>query len=178
MIGGNRHANLDKFVIGKEKDISYGTQIFDATTKAIKKHPALRITLSRFNSAIGRALLDDRLIDLCISLESIFQSQTEISFQFALYNSILSESDSNKRIGIFQTLKKLYNERSKVVHGNKDLDHDWFNEKWPDLVQITKASILRKIDFLSSNDHGAWKEFLEKRALGMNDENEKDPNGG
>lgn len=166
LIGGHRHPNLDAFEISKGTDLSAAPALFTAVCTALRKHPPLRITLSRFNSAMGRLAWDDKLIDLCISLESIFQAQTEISFQFALFNSLLSEDDFNKRLEIFKTLKKLYDQRSNVVHGNKELDQTWIAEKWEDLTQIARAAILKKVDFLTRNDHNQWKLELQSLALG------------
>jgi hypothetical protein len=120
----HQHGNVGKFEISKGTDLTYAADLFSALSEALTKHPPLRITVSRFNSSIGRSALDDKLIDLCIALESVFQSQTEISFQFALYNTLLSETDEQRRISIFKTLKKLYNQRSNIVHGNKDLDEE------------------------------------------------------
>jgi hypothetical protein len=157
---GHRHSKLDPFKIDKGTDLSYASNLFPAVCTALSKHAPLRITISRYNSAIGRGSNDDKLIDLCIALESIFQSQTEISFQFALYNSILSETDIEKRVIIFSLLKKLYSERSNIVHGNKDLDDAWLAEKWSDLLRITKASILRKVDYLTDIAHASWKSHL------------------
>lgn len=166
-VSGHRHGNLTKFEIPKGTDLGYGSNVFAALSIALEKHPPLRITVSRYSSATGRASNDDKLIDLCIALESVFQAQTEISFQFALYNSILSETEINKRKSIFKTLKKLYSQRSNVVHGNKEIDADWLSAKWPDLVGITKASILRKVEFLTGNEHADWRGYLEGLALGV-----------
>lgn len=165
-INGHRHANIDKFTIHKGTDLSSAANLYLAVCAALDKHPPLQITISRYNSAIGRRSRDDKLIDLCIALESIFQAKSEISFQFALYNSILSETDLNIRLTIFKLLKKLYNERSNIVHGNRDLDQAWVDEKWDDLLRITKASILRKIDYLNENNHATWRDHLESLALG------------
>ena len=169
-ITGHRHSNLTKFEIPKGTDLSYASNLFESLMIALNKHPPLRITISRYSSAIGRTANDDKLIDLCIALESIFQAQTEISFQFALYNSILSEEEAGKRYTIFKTLKKLYSHRSRVVHGTKDLDEDWLLQSWPDLIRIAKASILRKIDFLNANNHDDWRDHLEGLALGIEDD--------
>jgi hypothetical protein len=169
VLGGHRHGNLDRFQIAKGTDLSYCPELFNAVSHALTKHSALRITISRFNSAIGRTSEDDKLIDLCIALESIFDSRTEISFQFALYNSILAESDAEKRVGIFKTLRNLYTERSNIVHGTKGTDPAWLADKWADLLRITKASILRKIEFLRDGEHKDWKDYLERLALGYGD---------
>jgi hypothetical protein len=162
----HHHSNVGKFEITKGTDLGLAPNLFSAVSSALQSHPPLRITISRFNSSIGRSALDDKLIDLCIALESVFQSETEISFQFALYNSLLSETDTAKRQAIFKTLKKLYAQRSNVVHGNKDLEHEWVKDNWEDLIRIAKASILRKVEFLNGKTHNEWKTHLETLALG------------
>lgn len=162
----HNHSNAGKFEIEKGTDLALAPSLFSAVSSALQSHPPLRITISRFNSSIGRSAMDDKLIDLCIALESVFQSQTEISFQFALYNSLLSEAETVKRQAIFKTLKKLYTERSNVVHGNKDLEDQWVKDNWEDLIRIAKASILRKVEFLNGKTHEEWKNYLETLALG------------
>jgi hypothetical protein len=166
-IHGNNHSNRGSFKIEKGVDLEYGAKVYESALVSLAKHPAFRITMSRFNSAMGRGAPDDKIIDLCIALESVFQAQTEISFQFALYNAILSENDGEKRLNIFKLLKKLYSQRSTIVHGNGELDLNWMNENWSDLVRIAKASILKKMEFLVDNDHGGWKANLESLALGV-----------
>ncbi|MFW2348802.1 hypothetical protein [Qipengyuania sp.] len=165
----HHHGKKGPFKITKGTDFSSTETLFSSVQIALEKHRALALTLSRFNSSLGRVSSQDRLIDLCISLESVFQSQTEITFQFSLFNSLLAETDPAKRHTIFKLLKKLYGQRSNLVHGSKELDEDWFNEAWPSLVAIAKAAILRKVDFLAQHDHDAWKEHLEQLALGIFD---------
>jgi len=166
LVHGNNHSNRGEFKIDKGVDLEYGAKVYESALVSLEKHSAFRITMSRFNSAMGRGAPDDKMIDLCIALESVFQAQTEISFQFALFNAILSESEGPKRVNIFKLLKKLYSQRSTIVHGNGELDLEWVNENWLDLVRIAKASILKKMEFLVDNDHSGWKTNLECLALG------------
>lgn len=163
----HHHGNKSKFKIDKSTKLAAAESLFSSVQSAINKHKPLQLTLSRFNSSLGRSSPQDRLIDLCIALESVFQSQSEITFQFSLFNSLLAETDFQKRHEIFRKLKKLYNQRSQLVHGSHDLDQAWFDEAWPSLVAIAKAAILRKIDFLAENSHDEWKAHLEHLALGM-----------
>lgn len=162
----HHHGKKGPFKIPKGTDFSATETLFSSVQAALAKHKPLALTLSRFNSSLGRVSSQDRLIDLCIALESVFQSQTEITFQFSLFNSLLAETDPAKRHTIFKLLKKLYGQRSKLVHGSKELDQEWFDEAWPSLVAIAKAAILRKVDFLAQHDHDAWKDHLEQLALG------------
>lgn len=163
----HHHGNKNLFRISKANNLTSAENLFSSVEKAIRKHKPLQLTLSRFNSALGRSSPQDRLIDLCIALESVFQSQVEITFQFALFNSLLAETDPQKRYEIFQKLKTLYKQRSNLVHGSSDLDEDWFNDAWPSLVAIAKAAILRKVDFLVEKSHDEWKTHLHHLALGL-----------
>lgn len=163
----HHHGNKNGFKIGKASNLSSAENLFASVNTAINKHKTLQLTLSRFNSSLGRSSPQDRLIDLCIALESVFQSQSEITFQFSLFNSLLAETDPQKRYEIFRKLKKLYSQRSQLVHGSSDLDQAWFDEAWPSLVAIAKAAILGKVEFLVENTHEEWKTHLEHLALGM-----------
>jgi hypothetical protein len=78
--------------------------LYDAANRAVSKDSSLVISIGRLNSALSRVSLEDRVIDMAISLESIFQSSTEISFRFSLYNALLSEQDVNERYNI-QTIE-------------------------------------------------------------------------
>ena len=154
-------------MIPKGTNLAAAKTLFLSFETAIQKNKPLTLTLSRFNSSLGRFAPHDRLIDLCIALESVFQSQSEITFQFSLFNALLAEDDPVKRQIIFKQLNKLYQQRSFLVHGSNNLDEIWFEEAWPSLVAIAKASILIKIDFLAQHDHVAWKDHLEQLALGI-----------
>lgn len=164
---GHSQAQATDFKITSRDKIQYVQNLFAAVSIAVAKHAALKLRLGRLNSAIGRSMIDEKIIDLCIALESVFQSNTEISFQFALYNSHLAEANDEKRLEAFQLLKKLYSQRSRIVHGNDDADEAWCVDNFAKLLTIAKASVLQKVEFLNQNDHKAWKNHLESRALGI-----------
>ncbi|MBN8816574.1 MAG: hypothetical protein J0J06_14150 [Sphingomonas sp.] len=164
---GYNHAQQADFKIQSASSVKYARDLYKAVSTAIAKYPPLRLTVNRLNSAIGRSAIDEKIIDLCIALESVFQSQTEISFQFALYNSLLSEGDKYKRREVFALLKKLYGQRSNIVHGNKDADEKWCEDNLPRLLSIAKTSVLQKIEFLANKTHDEWKANLEELALGI-----------
>lgn len=168
---GHTHQISGKFTISKDFDISALSELSDSTFLALSQHPPLKITLSRFNSSLGRRAFDEKIVDICIALESIFDAKSEIAFQFALYNSIISEQDANKRHAIFLLLKKLYTQRSNIVHGSQEINHEWATEKWDDIMRIAKTAIMQKIDYLSKHNHATWKPHLENLALGANIQN-------
>jgi hypothetical protein len=133
---------------------------------ALAKDPSLSITVRRFNGALSKTTLEDKVIDIAICLESMFNSQTEISFRFSLYNTLLAEEDITKRLTLFETLKRLYRERSNLVHGSKVLNSEWVTQNWDAIIRASKLCIVRKITFLQDKDTSAWQAYLDRLALG------------
>ena len=67
----------------------------------------------------------DGLIDCVIGLENLFGERSEISFSVAIAVSKLLEKDCSKRKETFSDVKKIYDLRSKIIHGgNNASDHD------------------------------------------------------
>lgn len=165
-IAGSSPYQKSDFSIPKGTPFAEIKALFEATVCALKNKDSLIITIARFNSAVSRDLTDEKLIDLCIALESIFDSNTEISFQFALFNTILSEKEPDERMETFNMLKKFYSQRSTVVHGSGKPDEAWITQKWDQMVSIAKAAIIRKIWFFEGDAAGDWNQYLKKLALG------------
>lgn len=156
----------NEYKLSPNTNIQDISSVFAATSAAINNDKSLQITISRFNSSVLRTSPYDRLIDMCISLESLADGNSDISFQFALYNAILSESDLNRRLDLFKILKSFYSARSKLVHGNHQ-DDAWIENNWATLIRVAKASILRKIEFFNERPQDNWQEYLQKIALGV-----------
>jgi hypothetical protein len=63
--------------------------------------------------------LEEALIDLMISLESLIGEYPEIRYKMSLRAStLLSLKDESQRIETFAQVHNLYNKRSQIVHGN------------------------------------------------------------
>lgn len=86
-----------------------------------KKNPGfLDEAIRRFNYTYERERLDDRLIDLIISFESLFlrEGETqELAYRLSLRTAAMIAGESGERVDIFEDLKTAYNVRSKIVHG-------------------------------------------------------------
>lgn len=66
-----------------------------------------------------RDTLEDRLLDLTISLEALFSPGREMELSYRMAQSaalLVGDSNANRR-RIFDLLRKVYDERSKLVHG-------------------------------------------------------------
>src|SRR5205823_5050921 len=75
----------------------------------------LHITADRFVRYSRMNNSRDALLDLCICLESLIESQTEISFRFATCLAKVTRLKDAEEIS--DLLSDLYDLRSKVVHG-------------------------------------------------------------
>ena len=83
-----------------------------------KVGPSVRLALNRFNSSYERRDLVDRLIDLVIALEALFNDHDpgsvtyKVSFRCASWLRPRGEA----RFSAFQSIKRAYDARSRVVH--------------------------------------------------------------
>jgi hypothetical protein len=165
-IGGYNHSQTG-FEISKASDFSQAATVFKGARDSAAKDASMNISMSRFCSAVGKPHIADKIIDICICLESIFSASTEVSFRFALYNTLLSKSEPTDRLAIYKRLKKLYDFRSKIVHGTSEGDQQWFDDNWSAIVGIAKLSLLQKMEFLQLHNRTEWQEYLDKLALGV-----------
>ena len=79
-------------------------------------HSAIR----RFMSSYEQDYLEDRIIDLCICLESIYQDDIqELRFKLAVRTASFLESDPCLQNRIYRIILDGYKIRSKIVHGDK-----------------------------------------------------------
>ena len=80
-----------------------------------KSEDKLHITADRFVRYLKATNSQDGLVDLCICLESLIESQTEISFRFSTCLAKVMGGIEAEEIS--SLLGGLYDLRSKVVHG-------------------------------------------------------------
>lgn len=147
----------------RREDVS---QFYVLVQEVCAKYQRLHLTLGRFNSALTRAKLTDRIIDATISLESMVQDdKNELSFKFALFNAFAGVRDPKKRMEAFDLLKKLYNTRSTIVHGAGDETKEQklvseIDAKWPEIEEITRRTINEFIFYAKDNDPKKWTNHL------------------
>ena len=93
------------------------------------RHRRLQVALGRFNVVYERSRSEDKLVDLWIALESLFLKrgeQMELSYRAALRIARFLGEGPGQRVELFETMKKSYNARSRVVHGDpppRDIAH-------------------------------------------------------
>lgn len=107
------------------------------------------IAVSRYGQSYSRPSFEDQIVDLCVALEAIFAQESkegEISFRIALRASRLLKTDPDDRLEMFRLIKRAYNDRSVVVHGNaitKNKDWNRIIESIPALRDILGQVLLR-----------------------------------
>jgi len=78
----------------------------------------LGIPLGRFHDSYERRNERDKLIDLCVALESLYvREKDELAYRLALRCAYFLERDEAKLEETFRAVRDIYNARSKIVHG-------------------------------------------------------------
>lgn len=80
----------------------------------------LSVGIGRFSQSTIRDNSEDRIIDLMIASEAFFltDGNSELQYKFAHRAATYLGKDSNQKKNIYQFMKKIYDLRSKIVHGD------------------------------------------------------------
>ena len=80
----------------------------------------LDIAIRRFNYAYERERSEDKLIDYMIAFEALFsEGSGDLRYKIPTRVARFLETDSDQRRNICNIMKKSYDVRSKIVHGNR-----------------------------------------------------------
>jgi hypothetical protein len=135
---------------------SWVRHFFTARRKAKDK---LHITTDRFVRYSRQSTSPDALVDLCICLESLIDSQSEISFRFA--TTLAKVTGDEKAEQISDLLSDLYDLRSKVVHGSDSSKAHKRIEPNIATVRLAARSILTTyVLFMTAHTKDEWKKHL------------------
>lgn len=89
-----------------------------------KKLHRFNLALRRFKFSYGREFKEDKVIDLAISIETLFSQKEDsydsIAYRLALRFSRLLSNNFDERQKILKEIKSFYNNRSKIVHGDEN----------------------------------------------------------
>ena len=94
----------------------------------VKKKAFLRNAIDYYHRSLGDSRLEEKLLDLMISLESLFSKKgerQELRLRYSLRASfLLSVGQESELPNIFRNVYQLYHKRSEVVHGTRVVDLD------------------------------------------------------
>jgi len=100
--------------------------------------------LEYINHASGDTRLEEKLIDLIVSMESLFGEDQELRLRISLRAAyLLSVGKESERPRIFKMIYGLYHKRSRIVHGGEKVPLT--SEEISDLDGFTRQSIIRLI---------------------------------
>jgi len=121
----------------------------------------MHITADRFVRYSGTNNVGDSLMDLCISLESLLDSQTEVSFRFGTCLAKVTGERGKKAEETAKLLSDLYDLRSKMVHGadsTKELRK--LERHLPALRRIARVVLTNYVLYMSEHSRADWREHL------------------
>lgn len=143
--------------------------IHTALDKALANYPGAIMAVDRFSRALSRSDQHDRLVDLCICLESLIAGSSELRYRFSQMHAMIAEPDASKRVAAFRLFSDFYDARSKVVHGDSGASAKvaTVEARWSELIEYAKASLAYYFAYLSENNRSAWDEHIKKLCLGV-----------
>ncbi|MGZ5436576.1 MAG: hypothetical protein ACXWID_06595 [Pyrinomonadaceae bacterium] len=122
----------------------------------------MHITASRYVRYAKANQLADAILDLSISLESLLETQTEISFKFGACLAKVTGERGTTASDMARLLSELYDVRSKLAHGDPRATKllKQIEPKLPDLRKLARKILITYVLFLSENTQTQWAEHL------------------
>lgn len=142
-------------------------KIIDEVCERIKPN----ITLDRYNLSLSRENVDDKIIDITISLESLISGKDELRFRFALYLSHIVKTEPDERVQAFSAFKDLYDARSGIVHGSSDSSNkrarDRVLSNWEQVKLHGRIAINYYLFYRHFNKEKPWDDHLRDLVFGI-----------
>ena len=133
----------------------------------------LKMAIERFNFAYEKRSQEDKLIDYMISFESLFMKEDqELSHRLSVRVSRFIKGEYIERKELFSDFKKIYNIRSRIVHGEsfnhknlRKLKVESLSELVSKVEEHLRVSIKKFICLIDQDVNYDHKEFLDKLDL-------------
>jgi hypothetical protein len=171
LIVDSRFSKNNSYSLVKNTNRNEISDFYKVIKKVCDENKPIYLTFSRFNSALSKSEMVDKIIDLTISLESLIGGTTELRNRFSLHLSWIAENDVKKREETFKLLGQLYDARSRIVHGSSnDLNDKKIKpviERWNDLIKISKAILGYYILYLYNSNIEDWYNHQKLLTLGI-----------
>ena len=102
----------------------------------------IRLAIRRILSAINDRMNPiDGFIDSIIAWENLFGGNAELSYRISVSIAKLLKESQEERLELQSKVVKYYTERSKIVHGVKEISHDIAIQKRDECLQIALDAI-------------------------------------
>lgn len=130
----------------------YKNSISFECEKLEKNMNYLLASIHRFNISYDNKHISDKIVDLCISLETLLDdSGNEIALKLSLRLALLLGNTEDERENLWRFIKKCYNVRSEIVHGKKRSHIQIANNSFTDqqivqkLEDVTRKAITKVV---------------------------------
>jgi len=123
------------------------------------------ITTDRYLRALFSSDIVDSILDLTISLESLIDAQTEISFRFGICLSRIIGRKGQAGADAAKLFSTLYDVRSKISHGDpKSLNKiKELTPSLPDIYNLDRKVLVIYIIFVSEHKYVEWQAYLRTK---------------
>ncbi len=127
-----------------------------------QKQQPISNALFRFSSSYEQRTLGDRLLELVMTLEALFGSRGDsLTYKIALRCSSFLYPPGEERREAFEAIKKVYDDRSAIVHGEK-IDSKYTSEEMDQLEQYVRRSITTFLEQFKKGNRISSGEELDK----------------
>lgn len=107
-----------KYSITKQEETSF-RETWDQVYTILNTIKVLPMWIRKYMDSFTRYKAEDALLDLTISLESLFcDSSAEMTHKVSTRVAILLENNLSERKTVRQKIKRFYKKRSEIVHGS------------------------------------------------------------
>ena len=132
----------------------------DLDSLATADRDRLVLALTRLSTSLSRSstlAAQDRVLDISIALEVLYQIQSELTYKLATRAGWYLGSNTNERVQIGKTIRDFYGFRSDIVHGRKsDLAHGIHGQAF----NIARDTLLKHLSSRRLPDKSYWDEIV------------------
>lgn len=123
----------------------------------------VHVTANRYVRFARSNDLQDSLLDLCISLESLIDSQTEVSFRFGVCLAKITRAKGPESEEKANLLSQLYDLRSRIVHGDprSTVMLKKIAPQMPYLRRLAREILTIYLLYMSEHSYEEWKAHVK-----------------
>ena len=122
-------------------------------------------SINRFCISESRQVPEDKIVDIILALEALFlQSEQELALRLSLGVALFLGSSPEDKQVIYDNVKKSYNFRSSIVHGNSNYRKNMkdLNNLVEKLGEYTREILKKIVLEFSNKSHDEYREWIKK----------------
>jgi hypothetical protein len=141
-IKGNE-AGLEDFLLRfSEAETKNVNDFFQMAWRNLRRLSYLQLAVRTYINSFKLKFLDMKIVSLCITLESLTNARTEITFQLARACAVINSESTDEGKTIFHNAKQFYSLRSAIVHGDK---HHRLSEYFFNLQALVSRTLVELV---------------------------------